>query len=377
VTIHRFEHVDVLKNIAKVCKSLTELEFISLPHTMASTLIEIVACAPKLEKFVVHPDITVDTATQILNTRPTLKHVGFNAVKPTRYAAEWTGPFPNLESFTLHFTDPGSILTLSPATLLTSVPTLHSLVLGNMHTTTDMLHTLSTPPLTTLILTLHQHTGFLPLLPSTLQTLSISSTGSTIELQSLEHHFLRSSLPHLTSLSLTGLSRFSAKHLTDLLDHSTNDNNNEVVPLANASPLTSLTIHCLLSPNTTSLFSPLHNNNNTTDTSSLLSPSPRILTPALKHLDVASMAFVDDDAIEALLAGHDVSGLRSVDVSRTNVSGAGIKMLVDGLPVLERVRADQCARVSGRGCLEYAAGKGVRVACSMAEGVGKGRRVRY
>jgi F-box/TPR repeat protein Pof3 len=82
----------------------------------------------------------------------------------------------------------------------------------------------------------------------------------------------------------------------------------------------------------------------------------------------------DDNEIEALLKYK--TGLTSIDLSHTKITGASIKMLVDGLPNLISINADHCPKITGRDAIEYATRKGVAVRCSMEEGKG-GKKVRY
>jgi F-box/TPR repeat protein Pof3 len=346
-----------------VCKGLAELEFITLPHTMSSTLIDIVGCAPQLEKFIVHPDITLDTAAQILNSRPTVKYIGFNAVKPARHMADWKRPFPNLETFSMQFSDPATILNVSPAILLKHTPTLKVLNLFNVQSPSEELNHISTLPLTTLILKRVRLNGYFPALPPTLQKLVVETDGSNYQMSTPELHLLRSKVPALTHLSLTGYSMLEAAGLEELLDIF--DDEGQIKLLENATPLTSLTIRGVIKHSDHGLFNPA--------TDGLLARSPRILTPALQHLDIATMPCTDDE-IEYLLA-RDV-GLVSIDLSCTHITGASIKMLVDKLPGIKVIRADNCARINGRDAIEFARRNGVMVTCSMGEGKGS-RKVRY
>jgi F-box/TPR repeat protein Pof3 len=164
---------------------------------------------------------------------------------------------------------------------------------------------------------------------------------------------------------LVNLDGLHPDRLEEFLDMYT-DSDKQVRTLDDATPLQSLTIHGLPhDSDRPGLFkSPIN---------SLFARSPRILTPTLEHLDIAK-APCDDDEIECLVK-HKTS-LRTIDVSHTSISGASIKMLVDKLPSLHTIRADNCPHISGRDAIEYARRKGVNVSCSMGEGKG-GKRVRY
>jgi F-box/TPR repeat protein Pof3 len=105
----------------------------------------------------------------------------------------------------------------------------------------------------------------------------------------------------------------------------------------------------------------------------VLARSKRILTPALQHLDIAALP-VNDNEIEQLLKRK--TGITSIDISHTQITGASIKMLADGLNNLKTIKADNCPRINGRDAIEYARRKGITVSCSMGEGTGS-RRVRY
>jgi F-box/TPR repeat protein Pof3 len=109
------------------------------------------------------------------------------------------------------------------------------------------------------------------------------------------------------------------------------------------------------------------------NTRSLFTVSPRILTPSLHTLDIATLP-CNDDEIEHLLSHK--TGLASINLSSTQITGASIKMLADSLPSLKTIRAENCPRISGRDAIEYARRKGISVSCSMDEGKGS-RKVRY
>ncbi|KAF2820718.1 hypothetical protein CC86DRAFT_374372 [Ophiobolus disseminans] len=361
-TIHRFEHVDVLKNVAKACNGLRELEFITLPHTMSSTLIEIVQCAPSLKRFIVHPEITQDAATQLLQNRPDLEHVGFSSVKRLRTDADWRGPFPFLTSFSLTLVDTWSSRSLQIPALLGQAVNLQSLMLGNVFFGAN---DCSSVPLTTLVLRRVTFTNdTVPILPATLQKLGIEYAGS-MELRGNEHTLLQSRLPVLTHLGLADINMLSADRFEQLLDtYIDAEDPGQIKTLENATPLQSISIRGILKERTDGLFK---------FAIGLFARSPRILTPSLQSLDIATMP-CDDDEIEQLL--NYKTGLINIDLSSTRITGASIKMLADHLPNLRTIKADNCPRISGRDAIDYARMKGISVSCSMDEGKGS-RKIRY
>jgi F-box/TPR repeat protein Pof3 len=376
VTIHRFEHVDMLKNLAKACKDLTEIEFISLPHVMSSTLVEIAQSAPKLEKFVVRPEITLDTANQILDTRKTLKHVGFNALKGSQLAASWQGPYDKLETCNIHFPNPTQMCTMSLRMLMLRTCNLKTLNFSRTVVNLDFFSAIDPLnsrkflfPLTSLVMRqVEFHYASFPVLPPTLQKLVIEYKGS-FDLQeggpNGNSGLIESHLPLLTHLALSDINGLSADRMERFLDLYAV--NNQLKDVEDATPLQSLSIHGVLH-NDHHIMGSLFLNQD-----GVLARSRRILTPALQHLDIATLP-VNDNEIEALLKHR--TGITSIDISHTQISGASIKMLADGLAGLRNIKADNCPRINGRDAIEYARRKGITVSCSMGEGNGS-RRVRY
>lgn len=370
LTIHRFEHADMLTRMAKVCKSLTDIEITSLPYAMSTTLIDMVKSAPSLRKLAIHPEITADTAKQIMESRPELQHVAFHRTAWKRRAEYGpTTTFSNLITFAMH--SPDAMLLHVPG-LLRRSPALESLVLtraADFQIPPDMN---PLPPLTTLIIRKATFSTF-PHLPPTLHRLVID-LDRPIPASGL---LLPSRLPHLLHLSLSGFSNLSGETTAHLLDRPPTPDAHPVrLPAQEeeedpptATPLVSLSLRGTLDPT--------HSAHGLFKTpTSLFTTSPRVLTPALTDLDLATLP-CDDDEIEALLAHHHhPMRIHTIDLSDTSITGAAIKMLADGLPTLRAIRADRCARINGRDAIAYAERKGIVVSCAMAQANG-GRKVRY
>ncbi|KAH7394555.1 hypothetical protein BKA66DRAFT_509801 [Pyrenochaeta sp. MPI-SDFR-AT-0127] len=365
-TIHRFEHIDILRNIAKACKNLVELEFISLPHTMSSTLIDLVQGAANLKKLIIHPEITVDTATQILRHRPNFVQISFGGLKDSRHRAEWMGDFPELTTFSMHLVESRSAAHISLGTLLSQAPALKSLSLSNVTNLTESMvwQEKSRLPLLTSLVLKRVHFHRFPLLPPTLQRLELDFDGM-FKLHDVQPAMLQSRVPELMHLCLSGFEALSADRFQDFLDYWIDDEH-ALQPLTIATPLCSIAVRGVLRNGNSDrgLFKGFD---------SLFGRSPRILTRALQSLDIATLA-CDDDEIDHLVT-YD-TGLQSIDLSYTNITGASIKMLADKFPTMKTIRADNCLRINGRDAIHYAERKGISVSCKMGEQKG-GRKIRY
>ena len=366
LTLHRFQHMDVVQNIVRTCKNLEELEILTLPmQTAGDSLIGIVQSSKSLKRIVVHSDITTNTATQIMRFGPTLEVVEYRALQTYRYQADWTGPFPNLHCLRINSPMRPSMRQLDLTNLLRLTPALHTLVLIDVSQSLDDLQNLQGLPLKTLIL---KRIGLVSLgiLPSTLETLTVEVAVQT-HVAVIHNGLHSSSLPRLTHLTLSGFSGFDRQFFSDMLDFHLTDLQSEsphVYKPISGAPLQHLSISGTLRADTRGLFRSPDN---------ILSTSPRLLTPALSSLTLHDLP-INDDEIESLLT-HSTS-LQIIDLSESRVTGASIKMLTDELKTLKEVRMDGCAGVVGRDAIAYAEKRGVAVKCKMGDTGGKGRRVR-
>lgn len=349
----------MLVNIAKSCKDLSELDLVSLPHTMSSTLVTIVRHARNLRKLVIRPDIKVDTAVQLLHSGTSLEYVSISPNIVGRPAPDWKGPFPNLRSLAIEPGINSTTQSFNLRSLLRQTPSLEALTVTDSLTLFD--NEFTALPLTSLILKQVVMASTFPIFPASLCMLVIECTG--ISSRIIRDHLLPSSLPQLQHLHLAGADILSADLLEAFLDYN-REEAGDVQLLKSAQPLKSLMLRGTLKHPAAGLFN---------GTNSLCGRSPRMLTPSLETLDVSALP-CNDDEVEALV-GYGL-GLLSINLSSTQITGASIKMLADKTPTLKSINADYCPRINGRDAIEYARRKGIIVSCSMHEAKG-GRKIRY
>jgi F-box/TPR repeat protein Pof3 len=386
-TVHRISDFQIFVNVATACKGLTSLEFLSGDLT-SKTFIDIAQCATNLKKLIIHTDITLDTATQILRWRPTLHHVEFRSLLSTSLSSpDWKGPFPSLHTLLIKEIKGGNAYTADVGKLCSQTPALQSLTLINCYLPDDLnLHQL---PLTHLVLwytqahVLHEF----PRLPPTLRELTFHprvqislplppdpqalglNMAPILQWQNISY----SHLPNLTHLSFANVQNLSPAFLSALLDMYVKvEGDGESTPIpANERPPVSMLEHfslmdSLSSPNVTNYFGP----------GGLFISSPRILSNSLKYLNIATLPCGDDD-IETMLTHPGGINLHTLDISQTKVTGASVKMLADGLPNLKYLILNNCHKISSRDAIHYAEKKGISVSCQMGETKGGGKRLRY
>jgi F-box/TPR repeat protein Pof3 len=140
MTVHRFEHTDMLRNIGIGCQSLQTLEILSLPSMLSGSLIEFAQSAVNLKKVVIHTDVTTETAAQILRYRPTLEQLELYSLIDSHNVTCF-GQYPNLRSVQLRpkkqnpREGPNSISSLMPE-LVVRAPSLQILSVVNWRPTT-------------------------------------------------------------------------------------------------------------------------------------------------------------------------------------------------------------------------------------------------
>jgi F-box/TPR repeat protein Pof3 len=390
LTLHQFQHIDVVRNIVRVCKNLEDFEIRTLPtQTAGDSLIGIVQSAQNLKKIVVHVDITTNTATQILRYGPKLEYVDYRGLQMYRYQADWyvhktvrpqhlhfiiltqtyrSGPFPNLRYLRIVAPLSADARQLDTRQLLSLTPKLETLILDNL-TIAQLDLNLANLPLQTLVLRRARLVSALPELPSTLSRLTIDTSWQA-NLVTLHFDTQRNSLPFLTHLKMTGFNNLTPDFLTSFLScHKPNHQpgDPQSPEATSGAPLQHFSFTGTLLSGIRGLFRGPDN---------VLTNSPRLITPSLQTLELHHLP-VDDDEIEALLTHHP-TGLQTIDVSGTKVTGASIKMLADGLKELREIKVNHCPGIGGRDAIEYAQKRGIKVAYTMGEPEreGKGRRVR-
>lgn len=92
-----------------------------------------------------------------------------------------------------------------------------------------------------------------------------------------------------------------------------------------------------------------------------------ISEPRLEHitsLGLGSCQMVDDS--NAMMIAKTTKRLRKLDLSRTQVSGVGVRVVVEGLPDLHSLNLNGCVQVSGD-AVDWARSKGLSVDYSLGD----------
>ncbi|KAF2735738.1 hypothetical protein EJ04DRAFT_491056 [Polyplosphaeria fusca] len=373
IIIHRFPHVDILRNIATACKNLTRVEFLS-GGMMHDSLVEIAQCATNLKTFVYRVDITLDAVTQILRFRPTLQHAEFTSITTAGILANWKGPFTNLETLVLNSATTLHPRTLNQALLLRETPSLKFLKLVSWDVSMEGELDLSALPLETLIMK-NMAMSIIPILPSSLThlelhpwTLRIPESSQDLSPAARDSwmNALASRLPKLTKLTLINADNINGQIIAALLLYKPNEHGDSERVADEQTALQSLSIRGgTLNEEVKSFFG-----------AEGLLVMDRLITNELRSLEISAHSIINDDAIETLLS-LDSAGLEHIDLSSTNISGASLKMLADKLPRLKSINVNYCAGISNRDAIVYAQGKGITVSWKQMQRPVGGRRIRY
>ncbi|ORX93200.1 hypothetical protein BCR34DRAFT_608623 [Clohesyomyces aquaticus] len=373
LVVSRFSHYDVLRTIATVCKGLTEATLL-YGGVAGHSIVEFAQIAMNLKKLIISVSVSLDTVTQVLRHRPTLEHAEFRSICSAHLVATWSETCPNLSTLVLI----GSNSAETPAAalnvpgLMSQTPALRYLKLfhwwgyGPGSRTTDFSETSLTH------LTLKEvHVSSFPLLPKTLQQF-VFRPHNQLSLQphrGVVSNALKSWVPNLTSLEISHCTNMDEKFLPNLLDRIPAPWDLKTpVPDFGSAPLESLTINNTLTDNNNPFLIP--------GPKGLLA-TPRIVNSKLRSLNL-SKQFCNDDDIEELV--KRLKGLETVNLSQTRITGAAVKMLVDGLPKLRHLIIDDCERISSQDAAVYARKREIAVSQKMIPAIksnGKGRKVRY
>ncbi|KAF2268343.1 hypothetical protein CC78DRAFT_530257 [Lojkania enalia] len=380
-TIHRFKHFDVLLSLATACRDvLTQLEFISGPVNV-DRIVEVVQCAQNLKELIYRDNISLDAVAHIMHRGKSLERVEFTSIAASRSDAVWKGKFPKLDTLVLNGPTNGAPRALNTTSLTMQTPALRVLTLTNWSGGGNFSEPLDFSRLSLEKLTLTKYNfQVFPALPPTLTHLILEpayglyvpagqNDNSSPWTRLCWRNILNSHLPALRHLSLSNFVALSPSFFSLLLETRTNDNKDpEVLDCYTLSTMT--TLHHLSIRNST--FS-ADRHHGPFSTEGILGPL-RILSPSLQCLTYASMMCSDDDVEELV---HPLLNLEAIDLSNTNITGAGVKMLADGLPKLAQLNVDGCSRISSRDAIDYAEKKGIRVSWRMKQTGGGGRKVRY
>ncbi|KAK7186937.1 hypothetical protein DPSP01_011613 [Paraphaeosphaeria sporulosa] len=365
LTVHRVQHTDMLRNIATACENLHALTILSFPYKISETFIGMAQSAQNLKRISIYTEVSVDTMIQILRKRPALELVDLKDLCAAFGSAPmvWKGgPYNGLQTLALQCN--ASPVTLSDnfvSTFIQKAFDLRSLTCVNIKVQRDgIFGTFKLHATRLTSLTLKKFHGHVTI-PSTLERLVYDPSYPAF----IAEPSCSRSLTHLTLGDDVNLRR-----LSDFLDYSGNPGDETRLPIENAKPLQHLSLAGTIERDSVDNSTP-----SSTIVSTFLSTSPRILTRALTSLELPGQPLTDDD-IDPII---ESTSLTTINISNTNVSGYGIKKLVDGVPTLRHINADHCRNLSSRDVIEYAKKRGVHVSYTMAEpsNGAKGRKVRY
>ena len=373
LVVHRVQHTDILCNIAIACKDLQTLVALSFPYFISETLLEMAQSTNNLKRICIHTKIDIDAISGILETRPGIEHAEFrDAVVSWAHGNEAVHrPFQVrtlIIQGTIDYATPIQRLVDKAAKLRSLV--VHSLV--EPRRDDGIALNFSRSNITDLVYSNIRSPG-IPVLPTALKRVSINLGYTIPYMWDRFEEMLKATLTRdLTHLTFGKDTRLFPTLLTSFLDFY-KDDSGAITSLHDAAPLQHLSLSGDLDvKHSNRMRSMLSAVSPRIVVSTYLATSPRILTPSLTSLEIPGFPLTDDD-IKPITAS---TKLERIDVSRSKISGLGIKLLVDEAPTLRFINAELCENLSSRDALEYAESRGVRVNYIMHQVGGKGRKVR-
>jgi F-box/TPR repeat protein Pof3 len=377
LTVHRMHHTDMLRNIATACKSLHTLTILSFPFKISDTLIGMAQSAQNLRRVSVHTEITSDTMGQILRRRPDLELFDCKSISASDadVPIDWKGgPYSRLQTLALQGNADGRPPRTFIQSLIRQTPEIRSLTCLNMliRSPDDITLRLCETRLTSIVL---KKINIVPIFPSTLRHLVYFPVIPPTVLNGVRNSFRHSCSRSLTHVSFGNHVDLWPDFLSKLLDFYV-DADGAVISIEDGKPLQHIALAGMIETNNADgTPSTLASVPPRTLVSTYLATSPRILTRSLTSLELPGQPLTDDDIAPIT----ESTRLTTIDVSNTNISGFGIKKLVDGAPTLRYINADHCRNLSSRDVIDYAKERGVHVSYTMAEpsAGAKGRKVRY
>jgi len=344
--LHRFSDRSGLRILATKCKSLATLEFLQTDFG-GDSIIETAMIARNLKtlKISAAVELDLDQISQILRHRPTLARLEVDSVKTPRNPTSWQVDLPGLQILKLcNKASPHnpSLEFLNLPDLIQKAPSLKELRLNRFSClllqVIDFSSLLSLEVLELVDCTLRAA----PKLPSSIRELVLLKITPQ---PTISHGFqFSSNLPVLEKLQLDGLT-FSFPEICRLLDgiDDAEDRPSEYPKLK------------LLG--ITGTFTELWPEGLTERETLLIHPRLRNIEELIFNLNTDLM--VGDDC--AVLISKTFKNLRRLDLSRTWVTGVGIRAIVTALKgKLERLDVSQCRHL-GQDAVEWARSHGIEV----------------
>ena len=325
--------------IATRCQWLKDLRI--LGGFIGASILEAVPSISSLKTLIISEacQISCDVVSQLLSHSPNLERAEFQSVIGAKNrTVSWEVDMPKLRTLKLDASYPHTLLALH--TLLNRIPNIHTLSVQGWLVQSSLVQSIDFAKLHQLQnLDISRLFVIAPLyVPSTLRSFVI--TNCTIPRIS----FLALNLPHMIRLSLAGWNELSLSELQACL-------------IPNKGKLTHLDIGGCVELSNANIKEIITQN----------------YLEGIENL-VLKSCNVDDEI--ATLMARNLSRLQKLDVSNSNITGVGVKALVDGLKgKLEHLCLDGCYSTN-IDAVKLAREMGVNVAYGFPDPLRGGRRIR-